>query len=170
MDSGYVFKVLSTEELKREMLRTIKEINLILEMPPFVLYNMLKYFKFDRRKFLNKFFDGNKDLLFNEVEIGNPCDVESRKGLRLTSSAHQKCGICFNHLPSSLMTIFDCDNIVCTDCWSTYFTTKIMEGAPYGCRFLVKKFDIIIFVENIEMRLKLEKNIFNDLIDTNNLL
>ena len=37
------------------------------------------------------------------------------------------CEICFLTLPSSVMTGLQCDHRFCTQCWTDYLTTKIMD-------------------------------------------
>ncbi|CAB4062969.1 ARIH1 [Lepeophtheirus salmonis] len=144
-DDEYTYDCLSTENIVSHMVKTIKEVNSVIQIPATTVRLLLNHFKWDKEKLMEKYYSEDQEAMFKEAKITSPFKKITLGKPGSTVSSHTcECEICYLTLPRSMMNGLDCGHFYCTSCWSEYLTTKIMdEGAsqmiqcPGSCDMLV---------------------------------
>ena len=80
-------------------------------------------------------------------------------------------------LPRELMTGLECGHLFCTQCWTEYLTTKIVdEGAsqmiecPGACNIVVDDQTVMTLITDPRVKLKYQHLITNSFVQCNRLL
>ena len=69
---NYPFEVLTSDEIVKHMVDCIKEVNTVLEMPATTTRILLNFFRWDKEKLMERFYDGDQDQLFRDAHVINP--------------------------------------------------------------------------------------------------
>ncbi|RZF37256.1 hypothetical protein LSTR_LSTR008228 [Laodelphax striatellus] len=183
-EDDYPFEVLSTEEIVQHMVDSIKEVNMVVEIPATTTRILLNHFRWDKEKLMERFYDGDQEQLFAEARVINPFNRNSqvinrpKPNRRQSTSGTEECEICFTVLPNSLLTGLECGHRFCMGCWCEYLTTKIMEEgvgqtiacAAHGCDILVDDASVMRLVKDSKVKLKYQHLITNSFVECNRLL
>ncbi|XP_043189750.1 E3 ubiquitin-protein ligase ariadne-1-like isoform X2 [Amphibalanus amphitrite] len=143
-DDEYIFDVLSADELVEFMLAEINQVNEIMKLPTTMVRILLNHFNWDKAKLLERFYDTDQEQLFREAHVVSPFITNKATGQPQLGGVEQ-CEICLTEQPSSAMSGLACGHRFCSDCWSGYLTTRVMEDgvgctiscAAHGCDILV---------------------------------
>ena len=124
-------KVLSTEEIVKHMVESIKEVNTVMEIPTTTIRILLNHFKWDKEKLMERFYSDDQEKMFEEAQVISPYkSAATSSSSRPGSSSVLECEICCLSLSRNMMTGLECGHLFCTQCWTEYLTTKIVdEGA-----------------------------------------
>ncbi|CAH1737077.1 E3 ubiquitin-protein ligase ariadne-1 isoform X1 [Aphis gossypii] len=180
----FPFEVLSTDNIVQHMIDCIKDVNTVLQMPATTTRILLNHFKWDKEKLMERFYDGDQDKLFSEARVINPFKRTQPIIQRPTSTRSrgtpgmEDCAICFVRLPNNMMTGLECNHRFCTQCWTEYLTTKIIEEgvgqtiacAASGCDILVDDATVMRLVRDPKVRMKYQHLITNSFVECNRLL
>ncbi|GBM64165.1 E3 ubiquitin-protein ligase ARIH1 [Araneus ventricosus] len=177
-DDDYPYTVLSTADVVDVMLKLIKEVNNIVEIPPTITRILLNHFNWDTEKLYERYYDGDPDNLFKAAHVVNPITALSRSKVKSANKNNEFCEICFRKIPFSLMTSLACGHRYCTECWTIYITTKIMDQGEVqsipcfavGCDILVDDQTIMNLLVDPKVKLKYQYLITNNFIVCNRLL
>ena len=143
MDSDNYFEVLSANTVEQHLKDIIQVISTILEIPKVAAYTMLKHFNWNKEDLLEQFYDDKQGMFFNNAKIVNLFAAGWKKGPKMTKFEGEDCSICCMTLMSFLVIGLDCDHRFCLNCWNSYLSHKIMDGAQtitcaaYNCNLLV---------------------------------
>ncbi|XP_058795261.1 E3 ubiquitin-protein ligase arih1l-like [Phymastichus coffea] len=185
-DEKYQFKVLTIEEIVEEIADCIKEVNVIVQMPPTVTRNLLIYFNWDKQTLMEKYYGGNPEKLFEEAKIANPhqqtadtsaisSSIDAGEG---SSNAQGHCEICCTSVPPSELTGFQCRHRYCRDCWNKYLTEKVLQEdfvymitcAAHNCDILIDYASVMELANDNTVRLRYQYLIANSYVKHNALL
>ncbi|XP_040566937.1 E3 ubiquitin-protein ligase arih1 [Lepeophtheirus salmonis] len=177
-DDEYTYDCLSTENIVSHMVKTIKEVNSVIQIPATTVRLLLNHFKWDKEKLMEKYYSEDQEAMFKEAKITSPFKKITLGKPGSTVSSHTcECEICYLTLPRSMMNGLDCGHFYCTSCWSEYLTTKIMdEGAsqmiqcPGSCDMLVDDQTVMKLVTDQRVKLKYQHLITNSYVQCNRFL
>ncbi|XP_008561029.1 E3 ubiquitin-protein ligase arih1 [Microplitis demolitor] len=176
-DNDYPYQVLKAEEIVGHMLKKIKSISGIIEIPSTITRILLNHFNWDEEKLLDKFYTQNRSDLFKEAHIIDPSSsaVSKKNNLIIES---EDCEICLVSLSCDLMTGMECGHRFCPDCWDSYLSTKIIEqGECQSITCPAHKCDIIVddetamnCIKNLNAKTKYQHLITNSYVESDKLL
>ena len=174
----FEFKVLSIEEIVKQMQECIEQIRNVIDLPSATIRTLLKHFKWDTQKLLEQLFDANRDQLFQKIGIVlSKESTNKRRGIS-ESKESTDCLICFSCVKVSEMFGLDCDHHYCKACWKAYLTNKIMsEGsvvaitcAQTDCNVVVDDEQIQQLITDPKVRAKYVRLTTDSYVETNRLL
>ncbi|XP_054707104.1 E3 ubiquitin-protein ligase arih1-like [Uloborus diversus] len=172
-------EVLTTEQTVQHMVDCIKEVNNIVEIPPTITRILLNYFKWDKEKLYERYFDSDVERLFQDAHVINPLKpITSVLKKSLGNRSYELCEICLRETPLNMMTGLACGHRFCAECWTVYLTTKIMEQgdaqtipcSAVDCDILVDDQTVMNLIVDPKVRLKYQHLITNSFISCNPLL
>ncbi|GFT73477.1 e3 ubiquitin-protein ligase ariadne-1 [Nephila pilipes] len=177
-DDEFSYTVLSTADVVDVMLSLIKEVNTVVGIPPTTTRILLNHFNWDPEKLYDKYYDGDPDSLFKAAHVVNPVTSMSKSKMKSANKNSELCEICFRKIPFSLMTSLACGHRYCTECWTIYLTTKIMDQGEVqsipcfavDCDILVDDQTIMNLLVDPNVKLKYQHLITNNFIVCNRLL
>ena len=133
----YRYEVLSTVRLLDKMEAYINDINTVMDppIPKSTVMALLDHFKWDKARFLERYFD-DYDNLFKEANISKPKSVKEKQRnnqlKRLRSEDEILCEICFTEERKSRITgLEECGHVYCNDCWKSYLNGKVQILQTY---------------------------------------
>lgn len=65
----YKYEVLNSNQIVESMVESLRDVNSVIQLSPTITRILLNHFKWDKERLYEKFFDGNKELLFVEAKI-----------------------------------------------------------------------------------------------------
>lgn len=71
-EEEYQYEVLATEQIVQHMNDCIREVNTVVQIPSTTTRILLNYFKWDKEKLMERFYDGNQEELFKEAHVISP--------------------------------------------------------------------------------------------------
>ena len=184
----FPFEVLTADQIVKFMVDSIKDVNVVVQIPHTVTRILLNHFRWDKEKLMERYYDGDQDRLFSEAHVVNPYKKDTGNGgarpkkmTRLATSADSVpsvCEICFMTKSQKDMTGLECGHKFCTDCWTDYLTSKIVEDgmgqtiscAAFDCDILVDDDTVMKLVTDPRVRLKYQQLITNSFVECNKLL
>lgn len=182
-EEDFPYDVLSTEEIVQHMVDCIKEVNTVVEIPPTITRILLNYLKWDSEKLCEWYYDGDRETLFREAQIVNPqkTAASSSKAAKVSPNSQLRlevCEICLRDMPHFMMTGLVCGDRFCSECWTVYLTTKIMdEGnvhrltcAAQTCDTIVDDQIVMNLIKDPNVKLKYQHLITNSFVECNRLL
>ena len=130
-DNEFKYEVLSIEQIVKQIQECIEEIRAVIDLPSATIRTLLKHFKWDTQKLLEKLFDTNQEQLFADIGIVINRDVDSNGSQSKRRRLQKKrivCLICYTKdVKTEDMFGLDCGHIYCKKCWNQYLTTKVMS-------------------------------------------
>ncbi|XP_072038521.1 E3 ubiquitin-protein ligase arih1-like isoform X1 [Amphiura filiformis] len=187
-EDDFHYKVLTPDDIVQLMVDTIREVNAVVEIPATVTRILLNHFKWDKEKLMERYYDGDQDTLFSEAHVISPYRKSSSAGggsrhsrqmsTRSSAAAMEYCDVCCRNVLTSTMTGLECGHRFCTDCWTGYLTTKIMEEgmgqtiacAAHNCDILVDDSTVMKLVKDAKVKLKYQHLITNSFVECNRLM
>ncbi|PNF32672.1 E3 ubiquitin-protein ligase arih1l [Cryptotermes secundus] len=181
----YPFEVLSTDEIVDRMVDSIRQVNIIMDIPETTARILLSHFKWDKEMLMDSFYGGDQDKLFAEAHLINPfrkpavVNGPEITSPRSTSDADtEECEICFMVVPSPMMTGLECGHRFCTQCLVQHLTTKIMDQgigqsiscAAHGCDILVDDATVMRLIRDSKVKLRYQRLITNNFVACSRLL
>ncbi|KAL9918248.1 E3 ubiquitin-protein ligase ariadne-1-like isoform 1-T3 [Glossina fuscipes fuscipes] len=174
------YEVLTIEELGRHQREIIDEVNNILKLSPTIVRILLNYFKWDKEKLLEKYFEDNIEEFFRCINMTNlfiKLSSDKQQNVLKDNSA-EECKICFSNLPSDLMMALECGHSFCLMCWREYVRTKIVDGgldplivcAAHYCGVLMDDITVIELLDDQDVRLRYWQFITNKFVQCNELI
>ena len=122
----FSYEVLTIDDIVKKMNQSIEQIRTVISLPSATIRTLLKHFKWDVQKLLEKLFDSNRDRLFTEVGIATKAEKkETKKQKSKRSKEATDCLICYMCVAIDQMFGLDCGHFYCRECWRQYLTTKI---------------------------------------------
>ena len=133
----YRYEVLSTERLVDKMEANINDINKLMDppIPKSTVMALLDHFKWDKARFLERYFD-DYDNLFKEANISKPKSAKEKQTnnqmKKLRSEDEILCEICFTEERKLSITCLDeCGHMYCNECWKSYLNCKVQILETY---------------------------------------
>lgn len=178
----FPYEVLTTEQILQHMIDCIREVNSVVEIPATTTRILLNHFRWDKEKLMERYYDGDQEKLFSEAHVVSPyrkmIPKPPKKNTRISHSGVEECEICLMNLPTSMMTGLECGHRFCTQCWTEYLTTKIIEEgmgqtiscAAHGCDILVDDATVMRLITDPKVKLKYQHLITNSFVECNRLL
>lgn len=176
----FPYQVLPTEQIVVHMVDCIREVNQIVEIPATTTRILLNHFKWDKEKLMEKFYDSDQDKLFKEAHVVSPYKKPKKRLQQPEDEANMRvyCEICCCKVPLAIMNGLECGHQFCSECWTGYLTTKIMdEGmgqtiscAAHGCDILVDDATVMKLVLDPKVKRKYQHLITNSFVEWNRLL
>ena len=130
-DEGYTYEVLPVDKLVDKMETTITEIVGMINppIPNSTAMALLNHFRWDRTRFLDKYFE-DEDKLFREASVSKPKTLgekdEANRLKKVNSLEEILCKICFNSQPKYHNTgLEECGHVYCNQCWRGYLNSKV---------------------------------------------
>lgn len=188
LEEDYPYEVLSTENIVQHMVDSIKEVNVVVQIPSTTTRILLNYFNWDKEKLMERYYDGNQEDLFREAHVVNPFKPSGKASASVKTSSKvtaakqasgtEECEICFMVLATTQMTGLECGHRFCYQCWNEYLTTKVMEEgvgqtiacAAHNCPILVDDQTVMRLVKDTRVRIKYQHLITNNFVECNRLL
>jgi len=184
IEEEYHFEVLSTEDIVSHMVENIKEVSSITQIPATTIRILLNHFKWDKEKLMERYYTEDQETMFEEAQVISPNrsreTAESLRAQRPSSAGTASvldCDICCLSLPRQMMTGLECGHLFCTQCWTEYLTTKIIdEGAsqmiecPGSCNIVVDDQTVMTLITDPRVKLKYQHLITNSFVQCNRLL
>ena len=166
------------------MVENIKEVSSITQIPTTTIRILLNHFKWDKEKLMERYYTEDQETMFEEAQVISPNrsreKAESLRAQRPTSAGTASvldCDICCLSLPRQMMTGLECGHLFCTQCWTEYLTTKIIdEGAsqmiecPGNCNIVVDDQTVMTLITDARVKLKYQHLITNSFVQCNRLL
>jgi len=167
----YLFEVLSVEDVVNHMIDSINEVYKVTQIPTTTIRILLHHFNWDKEKLMEKFYSEDQNKIFKEAQVLSPYRYikpgNSSKSLR-------ECGLCCLSLPMEMVfTGLECGDFYCTQCWTEYLTTKIMdEGASQmiecpGCNIVVDDQTVMKLITDPGVKQKYQHLITNSFVQCN---
>jgi len=182
IEDEFYYEVLSTEEILKHMVDSIKEVNNVTQIPNTTIRILLHHFKWDKVKLMEKFYGEDQEKMFQEAQVISPFKSAEIEDRSLSSrSVHDincelDCEICCLSFSTQMLTGLECGHFYCTECWTEYLTSKIMdEGASQmiecpGCNIVVDDQTILTLITDPRVKLKYQHLITNSFVQCNRLL
>lgn len=184
IEDDYPYEVLSTDDIVQHMVDSIKEVNMVVQIPATTTRILLNYFNWDKEKLMERFYDGNQDDLFKEAHVVSPFTKSYSTAAKVPKVPARKvlgtedCEICFMVLPHTQMTGLECGHRFCYHCWNEYLTTKVIaEGVgqtiacpAHACPILVDDETAMRLLKDLRVRTKYQHLITNSFVECNRLL
>jgi ariadne-1 len=186
-DDDFSCEVVSADKVVLQMTEIIRDVNVIIQIPPTSMRTLLNHFKWDKEKLMESYYSGDQDKLFIEAHIVSPFRQSTRSDVvhevkqaadhYAAASCQVFCDICFDHIPVSTLTGLECGHKFCEGCWRQYLTIKIMDEGmaqtiscpAHGCDILVDDGTVIKLVYDPKVRLKYQQIITNHFVASNRL-
>jgi len=179
----FVYEVLSIEQIVKQMQQCIEQVKAVIHLPSAVIRTLLKHFKWDTQKLLERLFDNKQEKLFKDVGIVWS-NVNSGEGIRSKrrkinkNSKIANCKICYIEMNLKQMFSLDCGHLFCKSCWNQYLTSKIMsEGivnamtcAETDCKIIVNDEQVLQLLDNVSVKAKYQRLTTNSYVESNRLL
>jgi len=183
-EEEYQYEVLTTEQIVEFMVKELKEVQNVIQIPTTTVRILLNHFKWDKEKLYEKYYtESRQEKIFEEAQLLSPFKVKEIAAKVKSASSKSPvavfdCDICLLSLPKSSMTGLECGHLYCTTCWTEYLTVKIMdEGAsqsiqcPTGdCQVLVDDATVLRLVKDARVTLKYQHLITNSFVTCNRLM
>ena len=174
---------LTTEDIVKHMVESIKEVNNVIQIPTTTVRILLNHFKWDKEKLMERFYSDDQEAMFEEAQVISPYKtaaaasaVKQARGAAASGSVLE-CEICCSSYPRQMMTGLECGHQYCTQCWTEYLTTKIIdEGAsqmiecPGFCNIVVDDQTVMTLITDARTKLKYQHLITNSFVQCNRLL
>lgn len=107
IEDEYQFEVLTTEQVLEHMVDVIQEVNVIVQLPPTVTRILLNHFKWDKEKLYERYYDGDRERLFQEARIIDPLTSKASTSRSATSSpALTRSSSRVSHLMYTILLLF----------------------------------------------------------------
>ena len=180
---NFIPQCLSTEDIVKHMVESIKEVNNVIQIPTTTVRILLNHFKWDKEKLMERFYSDDQEAMFEEAQVISPYKtaatanaLKQARGAASTASVVE-CEICCSSYPRQMMTGLECGHQFCTLCWTEYLTTKIVdEGAsqmiecPGYCNIVVDDQTVMTLITEPRVKLKYQHLITNSFVQCNRLL
>merc|ERR1719348_934155 len=72
IEDEYFFEVLTTEEIVKHMVESIKEVNTVVQIPTTTVRILLNHFKWDKEKLMERFYSDDQEAMFDEAQVVSP--------------------------------------------------------------------------------------------------
>ena len=170
--------VLTTGQVVEFLFKELKEVQNIIQIPMTSVRVLLNHFKWDKQKLYERYYtDDCPEKIFKEANVLSPSKIEELAAKTKFSSSPD-CEICFLPVPESSKTGLECGHLFCTDCWTEYLTTKIVQDGislsiqcpSNDCQVLVNDAAVLQLLKNSEHATKYQILITNNLVECNHLL
>jgi len=178
-EDDYPVEILSTEQIVQDMVNSIKEVNLVIQIPTTTVRILLNHFKWDKEKLMERYYSDDPEAIFAEARVVSPNrKIISKSFSKSANPGTFDCEICYLTLPKAMMTGLECGHSYCTSCWTEYLSTKIMdEGASQmiecpgsNCDILVDDQTVMKLVKEAKVKLKYQQLITNSFVQCNRLM
>ncbi|KAG1674307.1 hypothetical protein FOA52_013496 [Chlamydomonas sp. UWO 241] len=113
------YKVLTMNALKARQVEAVAQANDILSIPDEDASRVLRKFKWDVNRVHEEWFS-DMDAVRKAVGVQDPAPE--------STSAEERCSICFESFPPSTMRCSPCSHYFCTTCWGGYIGNAIGSG------------------------------------------
>jgi len=186
IEDEYYFEVLSTEDIVAHMVESIKEVNNVTQIPTTTIRILLNHFKWDKEKLMERFYSDDQEEMFKAAQVISPFKTlsaastssagSSKTSRPSSSSSLLECEICCLQLPKQMMTGLECGHLFCTQCWTDYLTTKIVDdgavtfSCPGNCKIIVDDQTVMNLITDPRVKLKYQHLITNSFVQCNRLL
>jgi ariadne-1 len=162
LNPNFRYSILTTEQYIELMMKYVDEIKDILQLPSSIIKLLLHYFKWNKDRLLETFYEMDHDEFFQQAKIINPFSSNLSE-----ISSNRTCLICYSDEQDDMFHL-QCQHTFCTDCWKNYIINKIVnEGLAqtivcpdFQCQILVNDEIIEKFVNQNEFA----KHIYNKII------
>jgi len=127
-EEEYQYEVLTTEQIVEFMVKELKEVQNVIQIPTTTVRILLNHFKWDKEKLYEKYYtESRQEKIFEEAQLLSPFKVKEIAAKVKSASSKSPvavfdCDICLLSLPKSSMTGLECGHLYCTTCWTEYLT------------------------------------------------
>lgn len=170
LNPNFHYKILSQNQYVDLMMNYVDEVKDILQLSSSIVKLLLNYFKWDKQRLLEKFYDMNHEEFFHQAKIINPFSSKLSD-----SNSENLCLICYLDDQNNMFNL-ECKHTFCNDCWKNYINNEIVnEGHGHTiscpdlqCEILVDDEAIHKFLDNNDFVKHLyTKIILNSYVDNN---
>ncbi|XP_054168715.1 E3 ubiquitin-protein ligase ARIH1-like [Oppia nitens] len=181
-NQSFEYQVLSVKDVQKQMEETIENIKHVIQLSSAIIRTLLKHFRWDSQKLLERIFDGNEEQLFKDVGIVVNKDLSHEshnKRRRMDQKMRISCEICCDLVSKNYLFGLNCGHDYCKECWRKYLTTKIMaEGdvtaitcAETECKVIVDDEDVLQLISDDNLlKSKYQRLTINCYVESNGLL
>lgn len=173
----YAYEILTMDEVVKYMLSTIQETSAILGQPLTVTRILLSYFKWDKEKLLETFFNCDQKKLCAQAHLDYDYLVNSSDSIMILDSS-EDCGICFTPMGNGDENYsLECGHCFCVGCWNQYLINKIknegkaesIQCAGHKCRVYMGDESVMTLLKDNEVKLTYQNLITKSFIECNRL-
>ena len=119
---NFHYSILTPDEYIELMMNYVDEVKDILKLPSSIIKLLLHYFKWNKQRLLEKFYEMNHEEFFQQAKIINPFSPKSSA----TNESTGLCLICYSDDEKDLFNL-ECKHTFCNDCWKSYLTNQIIN-------------------------------------------
>lgn len=117
------YDIVFVGEIFQEMDEFVGTVSCVLDISKTATRILLKHFKWDKDKLMEKYYEGDPEKLFAEAHIGN--FLKNNEESKHYSSDTNECQVCNSNVESAECFGLRCGHLFCTNCWDRYFRIKI---------------------------------------------
>ncbi|VDO05392.1 unnamed protein product [Haemonchus placei] len=162
-------KVMTVEDLAREMNEIIDEVSAILRIGRGHCRILLHKFNWNKESLLERYYENpDTDAFLRKAQ------VLPRKPAPPPLSSVGECDICCTTAPLGGL---DCHHWACSNCWQRYLDTKIMNDATSeiqcifnGCQLLIQDEKVMEYIQSEVVRNAYQRLKINSFVEGNRLL
>ncbi|RWS22306.1 E3 ubiquitin-protein ligase arih1-like isoform X1 [Leptotrombidium deliense] len=173
---NFSYKVLTTNDVIRNMNDVITEVNSVVQLPSTITRILLNHLKWDKDKLYERYYGGDSKELFKEAHVIDPSLSPPLK--RLKQSQFETCVICFDDYLTATLIGLGCGHNYCEDCWVNYLTVKIRDDGMGNeitcpspeCDILVDDKTVLNLISDSKVRRKYEYFIASSFVECSKLL
>ncbi|CAF2115481.1 unnamed protein product [Rotaria magnacalcarata] len=149
---NFHYSVLTENQYIELIMNYVDEIKDILQLPSTIVKLLLHYFKWNKQRLLERFYEMDHDEFYRQSKVVNPFTEK-----RCASESTGICLICCSDGQTEMFSL-KCKHTFCNDCWKGYLINKIInEGLAQTiacpdlqCEILVDDETITKFLDDNE--------------------
>ncbi|CAF4177622.1 unnamed protein product [Rotaria sordida] len=170
INPNFHYTILTQKQYVELMMNYVDEVKDILQLPLTIIKLLLHYFKWNKQRLLEQFYEIDHNEFFQQAKIINPFSEK----ISINESTNI-CSICCSDEQKEMFSL-ECKHTFCNDCWKDYLINQIInEGhaqtivcPDFQCEILVNDETITKFLDDNEFVKHIyAKIILNSYIDNN---
>jgi len=178
-ESGYDFKILKPDEIMEDMMKAVREVHEVTQIPMTTVRILLHYFQWNQDKVISRYFSENPEAMFAEAGVLVPVSDEVPFNPDPSSAGEETfCEVCYLSLPmADMICLIQCGHVFCKQCWTDYFCFKINDDGSSlafkcqmpGCQVLVDDQTVISLIKG-QTKVRYQQLVTNSFVQCNRLL
>jgi ariadne-1 len=170
LNPNFHYSVLTQNQYIELMMNYVDEVKDILQLPTSIIKLLLHYYKWNKQRLLEKFYEIDQDEFFHQAKIINPFAQKLAE-----NKSTGICLICYSDDQNEIFSL-ECQHTFCNTCWKNYIINQIVHQGlaqtivcpDFQCEILIDDETIKKFLNNNEFVQHIyQKIILNSYIDHN---
>jgi ariadne-1 len=170
LNPNFHYSVLTQNQYIELMMNYVDEVKDILQLPTSIIKLLLHYYKWNKQRLLEKFYEIDQDEFFHQAKIINPFAQKLAE-----NKSTGICLICYSDDQNEIFSL-ECQHTFCNTCWKNYIINQIVHQGlaqtivcpDFQCEILIDDETITKFLNNNEFVQHIyQKIILNSYIDHN---